>query len=157
VSEGRIATFRDQEVSLAVETVTPVGHDGGMRNEMENLHRQRARAGARSGGFAGSSLLGFAEAADGVCRVAHQLALTVPSFRSPPASADVDRSIRWASDGCATVAVRVRGRPATAVERDLVEGVLQANRLSGVAREEARQKILALLGTNQPQTVEPAA
>jgi hypothetical protein len=124
---------------------------------MENLHRQRAWAGVRANGAAGSSLLGFADAADGVCRVAHQLALTVPCFRTPPASADVDRSIRWASDGCATVAVRVRGRPATAVERDLVEGVLQANRLSGFAREDARQKILSLLGRNQPQEVEPAA
>jgi hypothetical protein len=124
---------------------------------MENLHRQRAWAGVHTNGGVGSSLLGFADAADGVCRVAHQLALTVPSFRTPPASADVDRSIRWASDGCATVAVRVRGRPATAVERDLVEGVLQANRLSGFAREEARQKILSLLGRNQPHEVEPAA
>jgi hypothetical protein len=105
----------------------------------------------------GSSLLGFAEAADGVCRIAHQLSLTVPSFRSPPLQTDVDRSIRWAADGCATVAVRVRGRPLSAVERDLVEGVLQANRLSGPAREETRMRMIALLGGNEPRMVEPAA
>jgi hypothetical protein len=117
-----------------------------MRNEMEFRRTQL-----------GSSLLGFAEAADGVCRIAHHLSLVVPSFRSPPMQADVDRSIRWAADGCATVAVRVRGRPVSAVERDLVEGVLQANRLSGPAREETRQRMIALLAGNEPRLVEPAA
>jgi hypothetical protein len=110
-----------------------------------------------SGSLGGSSLLSFADAADGVCRVAHQLALAVPSFRSPPSRTDVDRSIRWSADGCATVAIRVRDRPVSAVERDLVEGVLQANRLSGATRDETRQRMISLLHGNSPQAIEPAA
>jgi hypothetical protein len=128
-------------------------------NNGNNVNSVGSVSGSRgvNGSLGGSSLLSFADAADGVCRVAHQLALAVPSFRSPPSRTDVDRSIRWSAEGCATVAVRVRDRPVSAVERDLVEGVLQANRLSGATRDETRQRMILLLHGNAPQAIEPAA
>lgn len=59
-------------------------------------------------------------------------ALRVPAFRSPPRSADLDRSISHRPGG-AVVAVRMRNRPIEAVQADLIEGVVVANRLDPLA------------------------
>ena len=104
-----------------------------------------------------SSFLCFADIANEVGRAAGRLGLQVPSFRSPPLRSDVDRSIRWSKDGRATVAVRVRGRNALAVERDVVEGVLQSNHLVGEARNDLRLELLARLGGARSRRHEPAA
>lgn len=104
-----------------------------------------------------SSFLCFADVASEVGRVAGRLGLAVPSFRSPPRRSDVDRSIRWSREGRATVAVRVRGRSANAVERDVIEGVLHANRLVGAKRDEIRLQLLAQLNVSGSHREEPAA
>ena len=56
----------------------------------------------------------------------------VPGFRSPPRRPGAERTLRWAPDGTATVAVAVRGRPYQAVVADLIEGVVIVNDLSGI-------------------------
>ncbi|WP_426573582.1 hypothetical protein [Aquihabitans sp. McL0605] len=58
--------------------------------------------------------------------------LVVPGFRSPPRRAGAERTLRWAPDGSATVAVAVRGRPFQAVVADLIEGVVIVNQLEGI-------------------------
>src|SRR5690606_29505396 len=72
----------------------------------------------------------------GVAARAH--GLTAPTFRSPPRTAGLDRSVRRRADGSAIVAVRRRGRPFSAVVADLVEGVVVANGLSGAEAGRAR-------------------
>ncbi len=104
-----------------------------------------------------SSFVCFAEVAHEVSHLARRLGLQIPSFRSPPVRADVDRSIRWSQDGSATVAVRVRGRSMAAVEFDVVEGVLQANHLDGPQREEMRTRLALLLAARHSHVREPAA
>lgn len=46
--------------------------------------------------------------------------------------------MRRRSDGTVTVAVQLRGRPWPAVLSDVIEGVVVANRLSGVEAERCR-------------------
>ena len=91
----------------------------------------------------GLSLLAFADVARDVADEARRLGLSAPAFRSPPRSDGVLRSIRWEGDGSATVAVRVGGRPAGVVTIDLVEGVLEANRVCDHRRPDLRERLLA--------------
>ncbi len=87
--------------------------------------------------MAESSTLRFARAVQDLARTTRALGLSVPGFRSPPRLGGVQRSIkRW--PGGATVAVVVRGRPWPAVQADLVEGIVAANRLEGPAADRAR-------------------
>lgn len=58
--------------------------------------------------------------------------LVVPGFRSPPRRPGADRTLRFAPDGTATVAVTVKGRPYQAVVADLIEGVVVVNELTGI-------------------------
>ena len=93
-----------------------------------------------------SSTIRFAQAVQTLAGAAREQGLTVPSFRSPPRLVGVLRSIkRW--DGGATVAVVVRGRPWPAVQADLIEGVVTANRLVPPDSDRARAELwLALEG-----------
>jgi hypothetical protein len=87
-----------------------------------------------------SSSLRFARAVQAVTTTARGLGLVVPGFRSPPRLVGVHRSIkRW--PGGATVAVVVRDRPWAAVQSDLVEGVVAANRLTSPAADRARSAL----------------
>ncbi|HEX6236485.1 MAG TPA: hypothetical protein VFZ68_04785 [Acidimicrobiales bacterium] len=85
--------------------------------------------------------LRFARLARSLGSAARALGLRAPSFRSPPRIAGVSRSIRRGGRGGATVAVALRGRPWAAVTADMVEGVVVANRLSGVAADRARSAL----------------
>jgi len=71
--------------------------------------------------------------------------LRAPAFRSPPRLVGVGRSISRRRDGSSTVAVALRGRPWAAVLADLVEGVVAANRLRGVAADRCRGQLWARL------------
>src|SRR3546814_6804217 len=85
-----------------------------------------------------SSSIRFATAVQVLARAARAQGLVVPGFRSPPRLGGVHRSIkRW--DGGATIAVVVKDRPWAAVQADLVEGVIAANRLVGAAADRARE------------------
>jgi hypothetical protein len=72
-----------------------------------------------------------------------RLGLVAPSFRSPPAVAGVDRTLRRqsvADGGGVVVAIRLWGRPFAAIRADMVDGVLAAN---GVPRGSRRGTTLA--------------
>src|SRR5687768_10143961 len=93
-----------------------------------------------------SPVVRFAEAVRALGLEARRNGLRMPAFRSPPRLDGVDRSVRRRSDGGATIAVVVRGRPWAAVVSDMVEGVVVANGLSGVAADRARAKLWAAVG-----------
>ena len=89
-----------------------------------------------------SPSLRFAAAVRTLGDTARARQLRMPTFRSPPGLADVHRSIRRRG-GTATVAIALRDRPWPAVLADMIEGVVVANRLSGVEADRARADLWA--------------
>lgn len=88
---------------------------------------------------------------------ARRAGLAAPGFRSPPRMAGADRTIRRFADGATLVAVRVKGRRPEAFERDMVEGVVVANRLRGAEAETWRRRLLDLLSASVEEGVAAAA
>ncbi|MEM9036413.1 MAG: hypothetical protein AAGA99_11795 [Actinomycetota bacterium] len=84
--------------------------------------------------------LRFADAARRLSDATRALGLHAPSFRSPPADSQVDRSVRRRR-GDVVVAVRVRGRPFAAVLADMIEGVVVTNRLDAAAASTVRDEL----------------
>lgn len=70
--------------------------------------------------------------------------MQAPSFVSPP-RIPVNRSIRRLQSGGVMVAVRRGKRAADDVVRDMIQGVVVANRLSGSEAEDAARKLAACL------------
>lgn len=87
--------------------------------------------------------LRFAAAARTLGLVARRQGLTVPGFRSPPRLEGVERTLRRRTDGNATVAVRLKGRPWVAVLADMIDGVLAANQLTGAEATRVRTVLWA--------------
>jgi hypothetical protein len=98
--------------------------------------------------------LRFASAARALGQRARGQGFAVPGFRSPPRLPDVDRTLRRRSDGGVSVAVRLRGRPWSAVLSDMVEGVVAANRLTGGDADGLRRALWAAL---EAETLPPSA
>ena len=73
----------------------------------------------------------FAAAARSLGQVARREGLVAPSFRSPPRTVGLDRSIRRLPSGV-VVSVRLRDRAWIAVLADMVDGVVVTNLLEGV-------------------------
>ncbi|HEV3225807.1 MAG TPA: hypothetical protein VGZ52_03205 [Acidimicrobiales bacterium] len=96
-----------------------------------------------------SPVLRFAETVRALGTEARRHRLRMPGFRSPPRLHGVDRSVRRRSDGGATIAVVVRGRPWGAVVADMVEGVIVANALTGRDADRARAALWAAVGGDQ--------
>ena len=94
-----------------------------------------------------ASTLLFASAVRVLGYACRRHGLTMPSFRSPPRVAGVDRTLRRRAGGGVTVAVRLRGRPGAAVVSDMVEGIVHANDLGGISADEARAKLWDGVGT----------
>lgn len=90
--------------------------------------------------------LRFVSVARVLAQAARAQGLRAPAFRSPPRLVGVGRSISRRRDGTATVSVALRGRPWAAVLADLVEGVVAANRLRGIAADRCRAALWASLG-----------
>lgn len=90
--------------------------------------------------------LRFVTVARALAAAARAEGLTPPAFRSPPRLVGVSRSICRRRDGGATVAVVLRSRPWAAVVADMVEGVVAANRLRGVAADRARTALWGSVG-----------
>jgi hypothetical protein len=86
----------------------------------------------------GASALQFSETVRQVVALARRHRLRVPVFRSPPGLEGVDRSIRRRPNGTVVVAVRRTGRPLAAVQADVIEGVVAANRLTGAPADRFR-------------------
>ncbi len=75
--------------------------------------------------------LRFAAAARTLGQVARRDGLVVPSFRSPPRTLGLDRSIRRTRSGV-VVSIRLRDRPWIAVLVDMIDGLVATNLLDGV-------------------------
>ena len=89
--------------------------------------------------------LAFAHSARALASEARRRGLTAPAFRSPPGLAGADRTLRRHPGGATVVAVRLRGRRLHAVVADLVDGVVVANGLSGVAADRLRASLLQVV------------
>lgn len=87
-----------------------------------------------------SSSVRFAHAARVLTDAARRAGLEVPTLRTPPRTPGAVRTIRRGPRGV-TVSVQLLGRPWLAVLADCVDGVLAANRLSGLERDRARDEL----------------
>lgn len=83
----------------------------------------------------------FAESVRVLSGAARRRGMVVPAFRSPPARPDVDRSLRRRADGACTVAVRLSGRPFTAVQADLVESLVVVNDVDAAQLQAVRRSL----------------
>ncbi len=83
------------------------------------------------------SAVQFADAARTLVQAAVLLGLDPPSFRFPPRIAAAARTLRRLR-GKPIVSVVVRGRPWVAVQADMIEGVVAANRLAGTDADRVR-------------------
>ena len=88
-----------------------------------------------------SSTVRFAHVARRLGGAARAAGLTVPAFRSPPRRPGVPRTIRRLPGG-PVVAVTLRGRVFGEVVADMVEGVVIANGLEGLAATRVRSLLL---------------
>jgi hypothetical protein len=89
--------------------------------------------------------LRFARLARSLADAARAQGLRAPTFRSPPRIPDVTRSIVRRGPAV-TVAVALRDRPWAAVVADMVEGVVAANRLTGVRADHVRSGLWRVVG-----------
>jgi hypothetical protein len=103
-----------------------------------------------------TNTLDFASAARTLTREARRRGLVGPSYRSPPRLVGVDRSIRRRPDG-AVVAVRLRGRPRSAVLADMIEGVVVTNQLRSPEADRVRTDLWAIMDSDEPRTRAAAA
>jgi hypothetical protein len=87
--------------------------------------------------------LRFARLARSLSDAARAHGLRPPTFRSPPRVTGVTRTLRRGPRRAATVSVVIRERPWAAVASDMVEGVVVANGLRGVAADRARAALWA--------------
>jgi hypothetical protein len=74
--------------------------------------------------------------------------LTVPAFRTPPRRPGAPRTIRRLPGG-PVVSVTLQGRAFAEVVRDMVDGVVVANRLEGEAAGRVRSTLLHAI-TSRP-------
>ncbi|HET9728219.1 MAG TPA: hypothetical protein VFR41_02305 [Acidimicrobiia bacterium] len=88
----------------------------------------------------------FADVVREVSSVARAANLVVPVFRTPPRYPGAARTIRRLRGG-PVVSVCVKGRSASEIVTDLIDGVLVANRLSGASADALRQSLRAALGS----------
>ncbi len=85
--------------------------------------------------------LAFAEAARRLGLAVRSHGLVMPSFRSPPREVGRRRTLVRHSDGSVTVAVMVRNRVWTAVQADMIEGVVVANSMDDTDAEVLRDQL----------------
>ena len=98
-----------------------------------------------------SPSLQFAATVRTLGAAARSLGMVVPGFRSPPRRPGMDRTIRHAADGTATIAVVVRDRPFPAVVADLIEGIVLVNELTGVEATRLRTALWAAVVDAHPE------
>jgi hypothetical protein len=85
----------------------------------------------------------FAAAARVIAAEAQRYGLVAPSFRSPPRTVGVDRTVRRHEHG-GIVAVVVRNRPFVAVVADMIEGVIVVNQLVTPEADQVRTGLWAM-------------
>ena len=94
--------------------------------------------------MAGVASVEFARVARQLADAARRGGWQSPTFRSPPNTPGVSRSLRRRGGGV-VVAVRVHGRPWLAVVADLVDGVVVANGLTGPDADRCRDALWGAL------------
>jgi hypothetical protein len=93
----------------------------------------------------------FADAVRTLAAAAREAGHVAPSFRSPPGIPGAARTMRRRPDGTVQVSVALSERPWAAVQSDLVEGIVVANRLVGPAADALRRALWAALqGAGRP-------
>jgi hypothetical protein len=95
--------------------------------------------------------LRFARLARSLTDAARAAGLRAPTFRSPPRVAGVTRTLRRGPRRAVTVSVVIRDRPWAAVAADMVEGVVVANGLRGVAADRLRATLWAVVAESSDQ------
>lgn len=101
--------------------------------------------GGMMGGVMEALSLRFGQVAQVLADEARAHGLRAPAFRSPPRLVGVSRSIRRQRNRSVTVSVALRNRPWAAVLADMVDGVVAANGLEGVAADRCRTQLWAVL------------
>jgi hypothetical protein len=102
-----------------------------------------------------ASSVRFAGAARVLGDAVRRRGLQAPAYRSPPRVANADRTVRRRADGSVAIAVRVRGRPWSAVLADMIEGVVVTNRLEGPDADAARTALWAAVEADAPASASP--
>ncbi len=98
----------------------------------------------------------FATTARTLGRELRSRGLVAPGYRCPPRIVGVDRSLRrW--DGGATVSVRIKGRPLTAVVADMIEGAVVANGLQSPKADRLRAELWEALSPILVRTEVPGS
>lgn len=97
----------------------------------------------------------FAESARIIAITCKRAGVVPPTFRSPPRSGR-DRSIKRNGRGATTVAVRLSGRPFAAVQADMIEGVLAANKVEPLIGERLRRDLWCALASNGAVNGDPS-
>jgi hypothetical protein len=92
-------------------------------------------------GVDADTVLGFSAAARQLADETRRRGLIVPGFRSPPRLAGAVRSVRRVPGGAPVIAVQRRGRAGAEVLRDMIDGVVVANQVSGADAERLRQEL----------------
>ncbi|MDY7100588.1 MAG: hypothetical protein S0880_05320 [Actinomycetota bacterium] len=100
-----------------------------------------------------ASSLQFARAARTLGHAARAQGWMVPGYRCPPRVLGAERTLRRRPGGGFTVAIRMRGRPWSAVLADMVEGLVVANGLVGPQADRARDHLWAALEADGSATV----
>ncbi|MDW3217745.1 MAG: hypothetical protein R8F63_03950 [Acidimicrobiales bacterium] len=100
----------------------------------------------------GATSVMFANAARSLGQAARLRDLVVPGFRSPPGVEGVHRTLRRRR-GVPSVAVRLKGRPWSAVVSDMIEGIVVANGLSGARADRVRAALWLAVDDPGAQTM----
>ncbi len=87
-----------------------------------------------------STSIRFAGAARELSRAARLCGIDAPAFTSPPRLTGYSRTIRRRPNGV-TVSIALRNRPWPAVLADMVDGVINANGLTGREADQARNAL----------------
>jgi hypothetical protein len=116
--------------------------------------RQPAQQQARQHATSETRSLQFVAAARTLAKAARAQGLEAPAFRSPPRLVGFSRSLTRRRGAGTTVAVLLWGRPWAAVLADMIEGVIAANRLQGVAADRCRRLLWTALDDPDAATAE---
>lgn len=84
----------------------------------------------------------FAAAARSMAEAARHAGFVAPAFQSPPRIAGRNRTIRRHSNGSATIALVLKGRPWFAVMADMIDGFAVANCAEGEPTSDELRDVL---------------
>jgi len=98
-----------------------------------------SRSPSKAPATASASVADFSECVRRIVGIARGQGLTPPAFRSPPRIPGLDRSVQRRQNGSVIIAIRREDRPFAAIQGDVIEGVVVANKLAAVKAEQFRR------------------